>query len=59
VSLSVLDVTGFPLMLHWYVVHRQNKRLTPVAQSFKDYLMRDGGALIEQTIGGQPKRLKR
>jgi DNA-binding transcriptional LysR family regulator len=58
-SLSVLDVTGFPLMLHWYVVHRQNKRLTPVARAFKDYLMRDGGALIEQTIGGQPKRLKR
>jgi DNA-binding transcriptional LysR family regulator len=58
-SLSVLDVAGFPLMLHWYVVHRQNKRLTPVAQAFKDYLMCDGSALIEQTIGGRPKRLSR
>lgn len=58
-SLSVLNVVGFPLMLHWYVVHRQNKRLTPVAQAFKDYLMCDGSALIEQTIGGRPKRLSR
>jgi DNA-binding transcriptional LysR family regulator len=53
-SLCVLDVVGFPLMLHWYVVHRQNKRLTPVAQAFKDFLMTDGGALIVQTIGGRP-----
>jgi LysR family transcriptional regulator, low CO2-responsive transcriptional regulator len=50
-SLTVLDVQGFPLMLNWYVVHRRNKRLTPVAQAFKDFLMSDGGALIEQTIG--------
>jgi DNA-binding transcriptional LysR family regulator len=54
-SLTVLDVQGFPLMLHWYVVHRRNKRLTPVAQAFKDFLMCDGGALIEQTIGLRPK----
>lgn len=50
-SLTVLDVQGFPLMLHWYVVHRKNKRLTPVAQAFKHFLMNDGAALIEQTIG--------
>jgi DNA-binding transcriptional LysR family regulator len=54
-SLTVLDVQGFPLMLHWYVVHRRNKRLTPVAQAFKDFLMSDGGALIEQTIGLRTK----
>ncbi|MFI5446392.1 LysR family transcriptional regulator [Polaromonas sp. UC242_47] len=54
-SLRVLDVQGFPLMLHWYVVHRRNKRLTPVAQAFKSFLMSDGAALIEQTIGYRPK----
>ena len=54
-SLSVLDVQGFPLMLHWYVVHRRNKRLTPVAQAFKTFLMSDGGVLIEQTIGYRPR----
>ena len=57
-SLTVLDVQGFPLMLHWYVVHRRNKRLTPVAQAFKGFLIKDGAALIEQTIGLPPKRRK-
>ena len=57
-SLTVLDVQGFPLMLHWYLVHHKNKRLTPVAQAFKSFLIKDGAALIEQTIGFSPKRLK-
>ena len=39
-SLSVLNVQGFPLMLNWYVVHRRSKRLPPVAQAFKAFLMR-------------------
>ena len=49
-SLRVLDVQGFPLMLHWYVVHRRNKRLPPVAQAFKDFLISDGAALISQIV---------
>jgi LysR family transcriptional regulator, low CO2-responsive transcriptional regulator len=57
-SLAVLDVQGFPLMLNWYVVHRKAKRLPPVAQAFKSFLMKDGAALIEQTIGFSPKRMK-
>src|ERR1700675_4336193 len=36
-SLVVLDVQGFPLMLNWYVVHRENKRLPPVALAFKRF----------------------
>lgn len=50
-SLAVLDVQGFPLMLHWYVVHRRTKRLPPVAQAFKAFLMKDGGRLINRTLG--------
>jgi len=49
-SLRVLDVQGFPLMLHWYVVHRRTKRLPPVAQAFKDFLIGDGAALISQIV---------
>jgi DNA-binding transcriptional LysR family regulator len=62
-SLAVLDVQGFPLMLNWYVVHRRHKRLPPVAQAFKSFLLQDGAALIEQTTGavpaGAPKRRAR
>ena len=57
-SLTVLDVQGFPLMLHWYVVHRRAKRLPPVAQAFRTFLMTDGAALIEQAMGGAAQRLK-
>ncbi len=55
-SLTVLDVQGFPLMLNWYVVHRKNKRLPPVAQAFKNFLINDGAALIEQTIGANASK---
>ena len=49
-SLRVLDVPGFPLMLHWYVVQRRSKRLPPVAQAFKDFLLCDGPALIARIV---------
>lgn len=52
-SLTVLDVQGFPLLLNWYVVHRKAKRLPPVAQAFRDFLINDGAALIEQTLGSK------
>ncbi len=47
-SLCVLDVEGFPLALNWYVVHLRAKRLPPVAQAFKDFLVADSAALIDQ-----------
>jgi LysR family transcriptional regulator, low CO2-responsive transcriptional regulator len=53
-SLSVLDVEGFPLMLNWYVVHRRTKRLPPVAQAFKDFLLSDGASLISQIVPFKP-----
>ncbi|WP_322629613.1 LysR family transcriptional regulator [Halothiobacillus sp.] len=39
--LVVLPVEGFPIMRYWYLVHRADKRLSPVAQAFKDYLLTD------------------
>ena len=47
-SLQLLDVQGFPLMLNWYVVHRRGKRLPPVAQAFKDFLLSEGAALMAE-----------
>ena len=55
-SLVVLDVQGFPLMLNWFVVHRENKRLPPVALAFKRFLMDDGAALIEKITRVTPGR---
>jgi DNA-binding transcriptional LysR family regulator len=49
-SLVVLPVQGFPLMLDWYVVHRNDKRLPPVARAFREFLLRDGANLIAALI---------
>ena len=49
-SLVVLPVQGFPLMLNWYVVHRRDKRLPPVARAFKEFLLQDGARLIGNLI---------
>ena len=46
-NLVVLDVQGLPLMLDWYLVHRAKKRLPPVANAFKGFLVTEGAALIE------------
>jgi DNA-binding transcriptional LysR family regulator len=50
-NLAVLDVAGLPVMLDWYVVHRKNKRLPPVAAAFKDFLISEGAARIAQITG--------
>lgn len=41
--LVVLNVTGFPIMRHWYLVHRKGKRLSPVARVFNDYVLAHAG----------------
>jgi DNA-binding transcriptional LysR family regulator len=55
-SLAVLDVQGFPLRLRWFVVHRENKRLPPVAVAFKHFLRDEGAALIERITRATPPR---
>ncbi len=37
--LAVLDAEHFPIMRHWYIVHRKNKRLSGAAQAFKQFLL--------------------
>ncbi|HEX4943343.1 MAG TPA: LysR family transcriptional regulator [Usitatibacteraceae bacterium] len=50
-QLAVLDVEGFPVMREWHIVHHRNKRLPPVAVAFKDFLLQEGAARIEQLLG--------
>ncbi len=49
-SLVALDVQGFPLMLHWYLVRRRTKRLPPVAQAFRHFLLGEGARLIDEFV---------
>ncbi len=40
--LTILDVEGFPLQLHWYVLYPASKHLSVVASTFLEYLLDEG-----------------
>lgn len=42
----VLDVVGFPVLRDWHIVHREGKRLSTVAQAFKEFVLRDTTSII-------------
>ena len=37
--LVILDIKGFPILRHWYVVHRKGKRLSPIATAFRQFVL--------------------
>ena len=41
--LCVLDVQGFPLRRQWYLVQRRGKRLSPAAQAFVQFVLKEAG----------------
>jgi DNA-binding transcriptional LysR family regulator len=49
-SLVALDVQGFPLPLHWYLVQRRHKRLPPVASAFREFLLNEGAELLARVL---------
>ncbi len=48
--LVVLDVFGLPLRRQWYVVHSRQRRLTPAAEEFLQYLLREADALMRAAL---------
>jgi DNA-binding transcriptional LysR family regulator len=44
--LQVLDVKDFPIQRHWYVIQRKGKRLSPVAQTFKTFVLEQAREFI-------------
>ncbi len=44
--LVVLDVAEFPIMRHWYVVHRRGKRLSAPAEAFKQFVLKEANRLL-------------
>lgn len=37
--LVVINAANFPILRHWYLVHRQGKRLSPVSLAFRDFVL--------------------
>ncbi len=60
--LVILNVAEFPIMRYWYVVNRHGKRLSVVAQAFKDYLIKESPLLLgkgEQRLPGRVEKKSR
>jgi LysR family transcriptional regulator, low CO2-responsive transcriptional regulator len=54
--LAILDVAEFPILRHWYVVHRRGKRLPTVAQAFKEFLLKDARELLRGAAPSSDRR---
>lgn len=44
--LAVIDVVGMPLQRSWYIVHRQGKRFSRIAEAFKDFMLNEAQKII-------------
>jgi len=44
--LVMLDVEDFPIIRHWHIVQRSGKRLSPVAQTFKQFVLEEAEKFI-------------
>ncbi|MEJ2645168.1 MAG: LysR family transcriptional regulator [Gammaproteobacteria bacterium] len=42
----VLDVEHFPILRHWYIVHREGKRLPAVAEAFRKFVLEEARELL-------------
>jgi len=48
--LIILDVELFPIEKSWYLVHRKGKRLSPVAASFKDFILNSAKEYVDAEL---------
>jgi LysR family transcriptional regulator, low CO2-responsive transcriptional regulator len=46
--LVVLDVADFPIMRHWYLVHRRGKRLSDAAEAFRQFMLTETHGLLHK-----------
>jgi DNA-binding transcriptional LysR family regulator len=46
-ALAVVRAPGLPVVRQWYVLHRAEKRLSPAADAFERFVLRNGRAFLE------------
>ena len=46
----ILNVAEFPILRHWYVVERKGKRLSPVAEAFKSFVISEAEGLTDAAV---------
>lgn len=45
--IALVDVQGLPVSGNWYVTHLRSKKLSPATRAFKEFLIEQGGALMD------------
>jgi DNA-binding transcriptional LysR family regulator len=50
-KLAILDVAGLPIMRDWYVIHLREKRLSPIAGAFRQFLLERAAGIIHASVG--------
>ena len=50
--LEILDIESFPILRHWYLVYRQGKRLSPVADAFRRFVFDEAQVLFRRNNPG-------
>lgn len=45
--LVVLKVEDFPIMRHWYIVHRDSKRFSAIPEAFLNFVAREASTLLQ------------
>ncbi|TQV84588.1 LysR family transcriptional regulator [Aliikangiella coralliicola] len=53
-EIEILDVKGFPMLYHWYVVYLRNKKLSDVAKTFLEYLENEGAQIAGNLLVNSP-----
>ncbi len=49
-ALKVLDVQELPIVRRWYLVHRRDKRLSPAALAFREFMLEEAGAFVDKLM---------
>lgn len=57
--LTVLPVRGTPVLRNWFVVHRAEKLLLPIATAFREFLLAGGAGAVVGSAGKTAAKLKR
>lgn len=48
--LVILDVEDFPILRHWYVAHRQGKRLSAAAEAFRAFILGEATDVLGEPV---------
>jgi DNA-binding transcriptional LysR family regulator len=45
--IALVDIEGMPVIGNWYITHLSHKKLSPAARAFKEFLIEQGGPLMD------------